>query len=337
MSRDRLTVTIVHGATATEPRPDDADTLVQVEAVAEALSARGHRVRVLGLGEDLTALAALTGSGTDLVFNLVESLGGSDRLAPRVPAALERLGVPFTGCGARAMAQTSDKLIAKGMMRAAGLPTPDWLEVGGGQAADPCALYIVKSVTEHASFGLDAGSIVSGREAAASIAARARSLGGAWFAERFVAGREFNLSLLDGPAGVEVLAVPEMLFVDFPEGAPHIVDYAAKWDAASHAYHHTPRRFDLPAEDAALVEVLRGLALRAWDLFGLCGYARVDFRVDDGGRPFILEVNANPCLAPDAGFVAAAAHVGYDFSTVIARVLAAARTAPAAATARTGR
>jgi D-alanine-D-alanine ligase len=122
-----------------------------------------------------------------------------------------------------------------------------------------------------------------------------------------------------------------MLFVDFPDGVPHIVDYAAKWDAASHAYHHTPRRFGLPAEDGPLVAALRALALRAWDLFGLRGYARVDFRVDAAGRPFMLEVNANPCLAPDAGFMAAAAQAGYDASAVIERLTAPAQAAPAAA------
>src|SRR3546814_4317520 len=98
-----------------------------------------------------------------------------------------------------------------------------------------------------------------------------------------------------------------ILFVDFPPGRPRIVDYEAKWAPESDAYANTPRRFDLAADDAALAAELSRLALDAWHLFGLAGYARVDFRVDAAGRPTILEVNLNPCLAPDAGFAAPAA------------------------------
>src|SRR3546814_4908817 len=85
-----------------------------------------------------------------------------------------------------------------------------------------------------------------------------------------------------------------ILFVDFPPGRPRIVDYEAKWAPESDAYANTPRRFDLAADDAALAAELSRLALDAWHLFGLAGYARVDFRVDAAGRPTILEVNLNP-------------------------------------------
>jgi D-alanine-D-alanine ligase len=56
-------------------------------------------------------------------------------------------------------------------------------------------------------------------------------------------------------------------------------------------------------------------------LFGLRGYARVDFRVDEDGRPWILEINANPCLSPDAGFAAALERAGIGFDQAIQRIL----------------
>jgi D-alanine-D-alanine ligase len=122
-----------------------------------------------------------------------------------------------------------------------------------------------------------------------------------------------------------VLPVAEILFVDFPPDRPRIVDYEAKWQADAFAYANTPRCFDFPAEDAALLAELERLALEAWRLFGLGGYARVDFRVDGAGRPTILEINVNPCLAPDAGFVAAAERAGLDYDSVIGSIVTAAK------------
>jgi D-alanine-D-alanine ligase len=121
-----------------------------------------------------------------------------------------------------------------------------------------------------------------------------------------------------------VLPPAETLFVGYPPDRPRIVDYEAKWAEGSFAYHNTPRRFAFGPEDRALVDELAALALRAWTLFGLAGYARVDFRVDAAGRPWILEVNTNPCIAPDAGFFAAAAEAGLSYQAMVARIVAAA-------------
>ncbi|MCX5821807.1 MAG: D-alanine--D-alanine ligase, partial [Deltaproteobacteria bacterium] len=75
------------------------------------------------------------------------------------------------------------------------------------------------------------------------------------------------------------------------------------------------------AQDASLLALLKDMALRCWKLFDLRGYARVDFRVDREGRPWILEVNANPCLSPDAGFSAAALRAGLTFPDVLGRII----------------
>ena len=89
----------------------------------------------------------------------------------------------------------------------------------------------------------------------------------------------------------------------------------------SDEYRHTPRSFDFKPDDRALLAELQGLALKCWQLFGLRGYARVDFRVDDTGHPWILEINANPCLSPDAGFAAAVTRSGLSFTQVAEWIL----------------
>ncbi|MEW5735182.1 MAG: D-alanine--D-alanine ligase, partial [Thermodesulfobacteriota bacterium] len=263
----------------------------------------------------------------DLVFNIVESVNGRGSLIHLAPALLESLGLRFTGAGSAAMFATSNKIVAKSVLASAGIPTPAWLTVSGFRAGDsaPRGRVIVKAVWEHASIGLSDKSIltVSGPgELGQEIALRQREGGREMFAEEFVEGREFNLSVLSDGTGTRVLPCAEIDFSAFPEGMPRIVDYAAKWEEGAFSYHNTPRSFSFRDSDAGLLQSLEVLALRCFSLFGLSGYARVDFRVDRQGNPFVLEVNANPCIAPDAGFPAAAAQAGLTMDGLVAAIAA---------------
>lgn len=303
--------------------PEETDTLRQVAEIGDALTATGATVDVLPVDLDLSPLAELALKRPDAVFNLVEALSGKDRLIHLVPAVLESFGVPVTGCSAQALFATSNKPRSKQLMRQAGIPTPDWI-LPGESAHD--GTWIVKSVWEHASVGLDSGSVVGAEKVATTLDERAAQFGGDWFAEHFVDGREFNVSLLGGPRHrhePEVLPIAEMNFVGFPAGVPQIVDYAAKWDENSDAYRNTVRGFELPEDDEALLADIAGIARACWQCFGIEGYARVDFRIDESGRPWVLEVNCNPCLTSDAGFMAAASRGGLSQQQVVMRLLAA--------------
>jgi D-alanine-D-alanine ligase len=203
-----------------------------------------------------------------------------------------------------------------------------WPPPSGGIPPVRPGTYIVKPVWEHGSLGMHDDAVVTVSDGAQLSARLHDAAGGrarAWFAERFVAGRELNLSLLAGEDGPEVLPPAEIDFSAFPEGKPRIVGYAAKWDERSFEFHHTPRRFDLPPEDAPLLARMAALARHCWELFGLRGYARVDFRVDEAGEPWVLEVNANPCLSPDAGFAAAVGRAGLTFAQAVGRIVRDAR------------
>ncbi|MCB1814375.1 MAG: hypothetical protein KDK04_22030, partial [Candidatus Competibacteraceae bacterium] len=137
-------------------------------------------------------------------------------------------------------------------------------------------------------------------------------------------GREFNLALLEGPQGMTLLPPAEIVFHDYPPGKPRIVGYAAKWDEHSFEFQNTPRRFDFAAADQPLLRQLNELAQRCSALFGLRGYARVDFRVDAHNQPWVLEINTNPCLSPDAGFAAALAQAGLSLRAAVAHIVTAA-------------
>ena len=325
-------VAIVHDTVGEADAPDAQDVVVQAEAVSAALAALGHTTSRIACTLDLAGVqAGLRSCRADLVFNLVESIGGQGRLIHLLPFCLDALALPYTGAPAEAMLFTSNKPLAKQWMQTAGIPTPAWIgpwpggDVRVQGSPDGGRDWILKSVWEHASIGLDADSIVTAAdpgEVIDRLRARAPQLGGSCFAERFVDGREFNLSLLAGPQGPEVLPPAEILFDDYPEEKPRIVDYRAKWDADAFEYTHTPRRFDFDASDAGLLATLTSLARQCWQRFGLAGYARVDFRVDRTGRPWVLEINANPCLSPDAGFAAALERGGITYTDAVARIVA---------------
>ncbi len=324
-----MNVAILHDALGEDSRPDEADVIQQAELISDALAALGHCSQTTAVTLDLQALSAtLTRSAPDGVFNLVESLAGHGRLIHVVPALLEARGMPFTGSSSSACLITTCKTLAKTWLQQDGIPTPPWY-CPGERATIGLTIpgqFIIKPDCEDASVGIADDAVMHigspGQLEEALAAARVRQ--GAVFAEQFVDGREFNVSLLaDGPT-VAVLPVAEIEFADYPVGKPRIVGYEAKWNPASFEYEATPRRFDFPGADAALLDHLRDLARACWQRFGLRGYARVDFRVDPAGRPWVLEVNANPCLSPDAGFMAAARQCGMAADTVVGRIVAAA-------------
>jgi len=322
-------VVLLHDAHAALGRIDSSDTLLEAQAIAAALAELGYAATTLPVGLDVGALQrALDELEPYAVVNLVESLEGRGELVHVVPALLEALGVPFTGCPAHALGVTSHKVFAKELMRRAGVPTPDPFAgvpvVGAPVAGAPVGdgSWIVKSVFEHASLGLDDSSVAAAGAVGDLIEARRAEFGGRWFAERFVPGRELNVALIAAPEGLSVLPVAEIRFEGFPATKPAIVGYAAKWHAQSFEYRNTVRSFGVEPELAAR---LGGIARDCWQLFGLAGYARVDFRVDTAGTPWVLEVNANPCLSPDAGFAAALAQAGIVYVDAIAWVVADAR------------
>ena len=330
-----MRIAVFYNAVHEHSSLDEKDVLDQLETISGALTRLGHDPVPVPCELDLATLAATVARiQPDVGFNLVESLNARGHLIHLVPAVLETLGLPYAGVSSDGMFLTCHKLLAKAWMEGAGIPTvptlaawpdppPGWAP---GQALPESVdrPFLIKSVWEHASVGLH-GDVLLPPEAwprvREHLAERAPALGGRCFAEPYVDGRELNLTVLAGPGGPEVLPAAEIGFDAFPEGKPRILNYAAKWDEHSFEYNHTPRTFDFPPADGPLLAQVRDIALAAWHRFGLRGWARVDFRVGAEG-PVVLEVNANPCISSDGGFVAAVTHAGITLDSAIARIVA---------------
>jgi D-alanine-D-alanine ligase len=303
-------IVILHSDISPDASQDELDCIQQAEAIAQALRTLHYEPILLpfelNLNNTITMLQSLKPT---TVFNIVETLDSRGSLIYFAPALLDTLQIPYTGCGTHAVFQTSNKPLAKKIMSYAGIATPDWLDQEGFcYQTDAADLYLIKSSWEHASIGLDENSLISETDKAnilKEMSHREEKLGGSCYAEAYIDGREFNVALISNEDKVEVLPIAEMLFKDYAPDKLKIVDYKAKWDAHSFEYNNTIRQFDFPEKDANLISFLREISLHCWNIFSLRGYARVDFRVDVNGKPWVLEVNTNPCLSPDAGFAAA--------------------------------
>jgi D-alanine-D-alanine ligase len=302
-----------------DQRPDQDDTFVQAEELSACLVALGHEpVRAEYIDHGACTEATLRSIGPDVVLNLVEEVPEGLAHLHLVTSLLDRMGLRYTGARTKPLAALGDKRAMKAAIIAAGLPTAATVETAPADAR-----FIVKSATEHASLGLDRMSVVQGADAARRLMERkANELGGEWFAEVYIEGREFDVSMLEIDRDVRALPIAEIHFVAHEDGRPRIFNYASKWNEGSDEFESTPRAF--PARETPLFNELERIALGAWATFGITGCAHVDFRVDAQGRPFVLEVNANPCLTSDAGYCLSAAEVGITQADIVAAMLAAA-------------
>jgi D-alanine-D-alanine ligase len=319
-------IVILHSDISPDASQDELDCLEQAESIAGALRVLNYEPVLLpfelNLNHTITKLQSLKPLA---VFNIVETLDSKGNLIHFAPALLDSLKIPYTGCPTQAVFQTSNKPLAKKIMHYDGIATPDWIEQDGFSSQQEISgQYLIKSSWEHASIGLDENSLIISTDKAnilKEMKRRAEKLGGSCYAEAYIDGREFNVALLSDKADAKVLPIAEMLFKDYAPDKLKIVDYKAKWDADSFEYNNTIRKFYFDDDDAPLISSLSEISLQCWNIFSLRGYARVDFRVDNNGKPWVLEINTNPCLSPDAGFAAALAQANIQYHDAIGLIL----------------
>lgn len=321
----------------------EQDTLIQAEMIRTALVELGHQCEQIECSLDLNSLYTELKKRQDfVVFNLVESLGGRDCLMHLAPEIYEALGIRYTGARAQTIKRTNHKGAAKRELLTASLPTPPWLEVTSTGEIQCFGTfrpgkYILKVATEHASIGMTDAAVINAQsqaEVQQNLKEFAAGLTLPCMAEAFIDGREFNLSMLDSRSYsaihsqsepcCQVFPPAEIDFRGLPPEKPRIVGYNAKWVEDSIEYQQTPRTFEFAESDKSLLQKLIDISHRTWKLFDGTGYARLDFRVDAEGNPYILEFNANPCITNYGGFMAAAEQAGLTYNMAIDRIIRAA-------------
>ena len=309
-----ICIPVVHTDVGPNPTPDEADTLSQAQFLADNLISLGYHAPLLPFHPDVLPVQ-LEQLNAIAVVNMVESVDGDDERAPEGPLFFETLGLPYTGNSAATLVALINKPAVKRKLQQHNLPTPAFPEAGAQGKQ-----WILKSETFHCSRGMDHRN-VSGDLAALQTLSKesAQKYGGEWFIEEYIPGREINMAMLDnGDGTATVLPASEIRFLG---KEPHIVDYDCKWTEGSESWNSAVVNMEFSAAEKTMLDQLGTLSQVCWKAFDLKGYVRVDFRIDSAGNPYILEINANPCLSDDAGFMRAARATGLTSTQVMERLV----------------
>lgn len=304
-----------------EDRIADEETSAVAQAVAAALRGRVRRVEVAPVWDDLPAVMQRYDPHQVVVFNLVESLGGRAFTEPEAPRILEAMGFLHTGAPYHSLQRCANKLTTKKLLEAAGLTVPRYqvFRHGGRRNVTVPLPAIVKPVAEGGSFGVTQESVARTRDELLDRVQRCLDLyRQPALVEEFIAGREINVALW-GNQQPTVLPISEVLFHWTRDPLQQFVTFESKWMPDTIEYRGTPVVCPAPLSNDERRRI-ESAAVQAYQVLGLRGYGRVDIRLRDG-VPYILEVNANPDLAPDAGFFRSAAAAGYTYSQTIGHIL----------------
>jgi D-alanine-D-alanine ligase len=292
-----------------------ADLLIleTVEAVEAVLAAEGNQVVRVPVNTDGRWIERTRRTKCDVAFNLCEGIDGVAELEPTVISALEVLCIPFTGSSSWTTSLCLRKHVVNAILDRCRLPIPRFAIARRGDPLPAVGFpAICKPAAEDASVGVEQRSVV---RTARALAERVNSMHERWdevIVQRYIDGREVNVGIV----GDQVLPVSEIQFDSMPKGMWRIVSYRSKWETGSD--EDAGAKPQCPAElSADLTEDLQRIALQAWRVVGGDGYGRVDFRIDRAGKPWILEVNSNPDLAPDAGLARMAGVEGLDYGALV--------------------
>lgn len=297
-----------------------------VEMVEECLRSEGFIPSVTPLKADGLDdfIRDLRGGDYDIVFNLCEGAFENSVFEMNVAALLELFDLRFTGSGPMALGIALDKGLTKDILSRRGIPTAEFCVVEDLPVSLPRGLsfpLIVKPLREDASIGIDADAVVKGTE---ELETRVEHVLEHYdqpaIVEEYLGGREFNISVMGNGSEKRTLPPSEIDFTAFPDGAPRICCYEAKWITVSPLYIKSPPVCPANIPDS-LAEELRDVSLRAFDAIGCRDYARVDIRLTSEGRPRVLEVNPNPDISHDAGFARAAKCAGLEYHQLICEIV----------------
>ena len=311
--------------------PEDTTGIDVLEAewkmeydVIETLREQGHEVRVLGVHDDLTGIRPTAGFfQPHIVLNLMEAFAGVTTFDQNVVSYLELLRLRYTGCNPRGLILARDKALSKKLLAYHRISVPDFTVVRyGRKPVLPKKMQfplIVKSLFFEASAGISQASVVENAE---QLARRVQfiheSLGTAAIVEQFVDGRELYVGVL-GNERLEVLPVWEMSFAKMPENRWRIATERVKWSTRYQKANGIMT--DAANLDATAIAHIHRMAKRSYRALDLNGYARIDLRMDEDGRAYVLEANPNPNLAYGEDFAESAETNGLSYEKLLDRII----------------
>ena len=305
--------------------PQEALTLKAEFDIVQCLKKLGHEPRALGVQDEFLPIRdAVEEFKPHVVFNLLEEFHSNMLFDQNVVSLLELLRVPYTGCNPRGLVLARSKSLGKKLLAYHRIPVPDFLVIPRGhRTRRPKKLefpLIVKSLLEHASYGISQASLVEDDEKLAERVAFVHdNIGTDAIAERYIEGREIYVGVLGND---RLVALPpiELVFEKMPANAALIATAKVKHDIAYQEKRGIALRAAEGLEPEAKERIAR-LAKRIYKTLELDGYARIDFRLSADNVPYFLDANPNPDISDGEELASAAALTGMNYGDLISRIL----------------
>ena len=292
--------------------------------VITTLREMGHQVEVLGLSDDLTPIRnAILKRQPHVAFNLLEEFHGVVTYDHAIVSYLELMRQPYTGCNPRGLLISKDKALSKKILSFHRLPSPKFAVFPvGRKVVRPQKLkfpIFVKSVIDDASLGISQASVVwDDKELNERVAfVHEHTLSDA-MAEEFIEGRELYVGVL-GIDRLQTLPIWELKFNK--SSAPLIATRKVKWDRK---YQEKLGVETCLAENLTdkLQQQISRICKKVYKSLGLSGYARMDLRLREDGRIYVLEANANPNLSYGEDFAESAEKAGISYEDLLQKIVA---------------
>ena len=292
--------------------------------VVTTLRGMGHEVRPVGVGSELgPILEAVKEYKPHVTFNLLEEFDGYPLFDQHVVSYLELNKQKYTGCNPRGLTLTHDKALAKKILAYHRIHSPRFAVFPVNRKVQrPNRLrfpLFVKSLSDEGSVGIAQASIVRDDE---KLKERVnfihRQNETPAIAEEYIEGREIYVGVI-GNERLQAYTPWELIMPNLPGGAANIATGKVKWDVE---YQKKVGLVTQPAviEEDAKQEFER-LSKRIYRILGLSGYARVDYRLTQGGRIYVLEVNPNPQIAHEEDFADSAEHCGLTYEALLQKIV----------------
>ena len=283
-----------------------------------------HDVHPLGVGDDLKIVRrAVEEWKPHIVFNMMEAFHELGTFDHNIVSYLELLRVPYTGCNPRGLMLARDKALSKTILHYHRIPVPDFAVVHVGRKVRLQKRLglpvIVKSLTQEGSSGISQASVVDDED---KLRERVKfihdSIGTDAILERYIEGRELYVAMM-GSQRLTVFPVWELHFTKRADEVHRIATERVKWSRKyQRKYGIKTRAAKLPDDVAAKIQ---HVCKRVYRALYLSGYARIDLRMDEHGKPYVIEANPNPQLGYGEDFAESAERGGVSYEQLIQRIL----------------
>ena len=293
--------------------------------VLTALEELGHDPICLETGHDLTRIRdAIDEHRPQIVFNMLEDFHGQVVFDSNVVAYLELLRIPYTGCNPRGLVLSRDKALTKKICTYHRIRVPRFAVFPRGRRFRKIERLefplIVKGLLEDSSMGISQASVVNDHaQLQKRVEFMHETVGDHAIAEEFIDGRELYLGIL-GNERLETFPPWELNLDTLPEGVPRIATERIKHNYKFQKKHKILSGPARPLPDGVAEKMAR-VGKRVFKLLGLNGYARLDFRLREDGKLFLLEANANPDLTRDEDLASSAEKKGLAYEALIQRII----------------